>query len=66
VSVRQLVPLREVPEHRPWASERLLRRLVYERRIPFHKLGNGRCGRVLIDLSDLDTYVERGRVEAVR
>jgi hypothetical protein len=58
--LRQLVRLREVPEHRPWASERLLRRLVAERRVAFHKV----AGRVLFDLADLDAYAERGRVEA--
>ncbi|MGO9457607.1 MAG: hypothetical protein ACLP62_11245 [Acidimicrobiales bacterium] len=63
---RKLVALLEVPDHRPWATKRLLRRLVYERRIPFHKLGDGRCARVLIDLDDLDAYAEAGRVEAVR
>jgi len=63
---RQLVPLRQVPQHRAWATERLLRRLVAERRLPFHKLGTGRCARVLIDLADLDAYAESGRVEAAR
>ena len=55
---RELVPLLDVPEHRPWVTTRWLRRLVYERRIPFHKVG----GRVLIDLADLDAFAERGRV----
>lgn len=56
---RQLVPLVEVPQHRPWTTVRWLRRLVYERRIPFHKVG----GRVLIDLDDLDAIAEAGRRE---
>lgn len=40
-------------------SERWLRRLVYERRIPYHKVG----GKVLLALEDLDALVENGRVE---
>jgi excisionase family DNA binding protein len=62
---RQLVPIAEVPEHRPWVSVRYLRRLVHERRIPFHKLGDSRSARVFIDLADLDQYVEATRVDAV-
>lgn len=59
----RLVPLVEVPRHRPWATVRYLRRLVYERRIPYVKLSAGRGGRVLIDLDDLDRFVEEQRVE---
>ena len=62
----QLVPLTKVPEARPWVTVRYLRRLVYERRLPFHKLGAGRNAPVLIDLEDLDRYAQAGRVEAVR
>ena len=57
---RELVPLIEVPNHRPWANERVLRRLVAEKRVPYHKVGR----RVLFDLRDLDDYAEAGRVEA--
>ncbi len=32
-------PLMQVPEHRPWTTVRVLRRLVAEKRIPFHKMG---------------------------
>ena len=64
-TTRQLVPLTEVPNHRPWASERYLRYLVEHRRIPYHKLNEGRAGRVLIDLDDLDRFAEAGRIEAV-
>ncbi len=42
-------------------SERYVRRLVAERRIPFHKLG--RCMR--IKASDLAAHVEAGRVDAL-
>jgi hypothetical protein len=44
-----------------WASERLLRRLVYERRIPYSKPAS----RVLINLDDLDQLIEQARVEPV-
>lgn len=57
---RNLVPLLEVPQHRSWISERWLRRLVYERRIPYHKVG----GRIFFDLADLDAWAESGRVSA--
>lgn len=57
---RELVPLKQVPDHRRWATERILRRLVAERRIPYHKAG----GKVLIDLADLDQYTEAARIEA--
>ena len=56
---RQLVTLQQAVEQRPWLTERWLRRLVYERRVPFHKVGN----RLVFDLADLDTLVEQGRVE---
>jgi excisionase family DNA binding protein len=57
--MRHLVPLLEVPEHRPWISVRYLRRLVAERRIAHHKVGR----KVLIDLADVDELAEQGRVE---
>jgi excisionase family DNA binding protein len=60
--VRQLVPLLEVPVHRPWCTGRFARRLVQERRIPFHKVG----GKILVDLDDLDELAERGRIEPPR
>ncbi len=58
------VPLKQVQEQPgyEWATERLLRRLVHERRIPYSKPAN----RVLIDLNDLDTMIEDSRVEPVR
>ncbi|MDI5938843.1 excisionase family DNA-binding protein [Micromonospora carbonacea] len=40
-------------------SERYVRRLVAERRIPFHKLGRS----VRIKAADLAAHVESGRVE---
>jgi hypothetical protein len=57
------VPLKKVPEQPgyEWATERLLRRLVHERRVPYSKPAN----RVLIDLNDLDLMIEAARVEPV-
>jgi excisionase family DNA binding protein len=60
----QIVPIGEVHEHRPWATTRYVRRLVYERRIPHYKMGESRSARVLIDLDDLDRFVEASRVDA--
>jgi len=42
-------------------SERYVRRLVAERRIPFHKLGRS----VRISAADLATFVEANRVEPI-
>lgn len=42
-------------------SERFVRRLVSERRVPFHKVGR----HVRFAKSDLDEFVRRGRVEAI-
>jgi hypothetical protein len=58
-SPRNLVPLLQVPDQRPCYTARWLRRAVYERTIPFHKIG----GRVFFDLDDLDAIAERGRHE---
>jgi hypothetical protein len=60
-TTRNYRTLPQVLEERPWLSERYLRRLVYERKIPFSKLD----GRLLFDLADIDDYVERHRVEVV-
>jgi hypothetical protein len=57
--MRQLTPLLEVPAQRHW-TERQLRRMVAEKRVPFYKVE----GRILFDLNELDEYAERGRVEA--
>ena len=58
---RELVPLKQVPERRPWLTERKLRRFVAEKRVTYYKVG----GNVLFDLADLDSYAEAGRVEAL-
>jgi excisionase family DNA binding protein len=57
---RQLVSVRQAEEQREWARERFVRRLIFEKRIPYHKVG----GKVFVDLADLDAYAERGRVAA--
>jgi excisionase family DNA binding protein len=44
-------------------SERFIRRLVQERRIPFVKLGGT---RIRFNPSDLDTWLESQRIEQVR
>jgi len=42
-------------------SVRFVRRLVGERRIPFHRVGR----HVRIAVSDLDAFLQAGRVEAI-
>jgi len=61
---RRYVPLKQVPEQPgyEWVTERLLRRLVYERRVAYTKPAN----RVLIDLDDLDDLLEACRQEPAR
>lgn len=56
---RQLVNIPQAIEARPWLTERFLRRLVEEQRVPYHKV----AGRVLFDLAELDALAEAGRVE---
>lgn len=46
-----LVPLREVPEHRPWVTLRYLRKQRAERRLPVWKLGSR---LLLVSLADVD------------
>jgi excisionase family DNA binding protein len=43
-------------------SERFVRRLIAERRIAFHHVGR----HVRLAVSDLDAYIEAGRVEPIR
>lgn len=56
---RNLALLVDVPKRREFVTQRWLRRAVAERRLGYFKLG----GRVLIDLDELDTLIERGRVD---
>lgn len=56
---RNVVTLRQALAECPWLSERYLRRLVYERRIRYSKVG----GKLLFDLADLDRIVNEGVVD---
>lgn len=58
--------LDQLLEARPWLTERWVRRMVAERRIPFSKVGGGPKARLLFNLSDVDAMVEAGCVEAAR
>ncbi|MDQ2586007.1 helix-turn-helix domain-containing protein [Saccharothrix yanglingensis] len=51
-----------VPEAAEYMSttERFVRRLIAERRIPFHRLGR----LIQFKRADLDAFIEAGRVEA--
>lgn len=42
-------------------SERFVRRLVAERRVPFHKVGR----YVRFSAVDLDAFVQQGRIEPI-
>ncbi len=57
-------PLVDIAEaaDRLGVSIRFMRRLVDERRIPFHKIGK----YVRFDPADLDRFAMQGRVEAIR
>lgn len=59
-------PLLSVPAlaERLGTSERHVRRLVHERRIPFVKLGDGRGAPVRFDPADVDRWLDARRVEA--
>ena len=58
MSTANRVPRKKIQQHRPWASERWVKRQNDERRLGFYKVG----GLVLIDLDELDAFAERGRV----
>lgn len=59
MSTATLIPLQQVQAHRPWATERRLRRYVAEHRIRYFKID----GRILFDLHDLDEYAAAGRID---
>jgi hypothetical protein len=61
---RQLVRLDQLLALRPWLTDRWVRRLVNERRIPVHKAGDGPKARLIFDLGEIDEWIEKGRVEA--
>lgn len=54
------VSIRQAVAERPWLTERYARRLIYENRVAFSKVG----GKVLVDLDDVDRIVAEGRREA--
>ena len=47
-------------------SERHVRRLVTERRIPFTKLGPGKVARLRFDTAKLDAWIEEHSVDPPR
>jgi hypothetical protein len=51
----ELLTFKQILAARQWLTEPWLRRLVYERRVPFRKVGN----RLLFDLDDIDKLAER-------
>jgi excisionase family DNA binding protein len=52
----------QIEAERPWATARYLRRLIFEKRLPYYKVGR----RVLVSLAELDELVANGRIEARR
>lgn len=58
---RPLLGVRELAE-RLGTPERFVRRLVCERRIPFHKIGK----YARFDPDDIDNWIDQGRVDASR
>lgn len=60
LEVAELVPLADVPAHRPHLTVRHLRRLVAGREVPFYRVGRRICFR----LADLDAWVVARRVPA--
>ena len=44
-------------------SERLLRRLVFEKRVPHYKLGGGARSPLLFSTKELDDWLEEHRVQ---
>jgi excisionase family DNA binding protein len=60
MSAHAVLTIAQAVEANPWLTERYARRLIHERRIPFHKVG----GRVLLDQADLDELIALGRVPA--
>jgi excisionase family DNA binding protein len=58
--VAELVPLAEVPNHRPYLTVRHLRRLCQRHEIPFYRVGRRVCFR----LADIDDWVRSRKVPA--
>ncbi len=60
-SVKQLLTVAEAAEYLS-VSERFIRRLIFERRVSFYKVGR----HVRIAIKDLDVFLRAGRVEIGR
>jgi len=58
----QFRTLAQTLEECPWLTERYLRRLVAERRVPFYKCG----GRLLFIPAEIEARVQASRVDAVQ
>lgn len=58
-----LLDTRAAAEHLG-TTERHMRRLVHERRIPFVKLGDGQFARVRFKVTDLDAWIDAHTVPA--
>jgi excisionase family DNA binding protein len=56
----RLLSLRQLLEEREFLTERHVRRLVAERRIPFYKAG----AKLVFDLDEIDDWIEATRVPA--
>lgn len=61
-------PITDIPGAADYlaTTERHVRQMVFERRIPFTRLGNGPRARVRFYYSDLDKWLTSTRVEAQR
>ena len=57
--MNELLTVKEAAD-RLGTAERFIRRLIFERRIPYTKLGR----HVRIAASDLDAFIAAGRIEA--
>ena len=60
--MKNLRTIPQVIEDRPYLTERFLRRLRAERRVPTYSAGGG----VLFDLDALDEYVESTLIDPAR
>lgn len=58
----KLLTVAEVAE-RMNVSERFIRRLVFENRIAYMKIGQGKAGHVRIAESDLEAFIDATRIE---
>lgn len=59
-SNRRLLDVQDVAERLNVSAAYVRRRMIFERRIPYVKIGR----HVRIDEKDLEAYIDRGRVSA--